>query len=286
MPPPKKAKLTPLAEWDLSKVRDKYESFFTGTTLTQLLAINTHLTEEDWQGLMSSPIKFPEEKPVFHHIANTKSDAEGQWRSQVNLTGKKDLYITRFSAIFWYLENESQDYKTVGDVQAAFQHKEGSHLLTSYPYAERDFNPNNLRFDSGLTNKSRQGCTWRFYKVTGQLEKYEDFLVEVRKYKAVTRTTPRTPQTSVPPKLVMAYTKSRTAAGDMYAGINEEALSQVSLPSQPQPSQDPSQASTSVAANSQQMLEINCLHDPPCRFWRKEWPKVPEMVLLGNAVPK
>lgn len=283
MPLKKSSKFTPLAEWDLAMVRAKYESFFTGSTLKQLQAINTHLTGEEWKGLLGHPIKFHKEKPVYHHIANTKGDADGQWRSQINLTGKKDLYITRFSAIFYYLEHEPDIYKTVGDVQDAFQEKEGSHLLCSYPYAERDFNPNNLRFDSGFTNKSRQGCTWRFYKVTGQLEKYEDFLVQIKKYKAITRTPPEDAETPNPPELVMAYTKSKTAAGDLYADINKEALSQVSLASQPQ---DPSQASTSMAANSQQMVEVNCIHDPPCRFWRKEWGKVPELVLLGKPGPK
>jgi hypothetical protein len=32
-----------------------------------------------------------------------------------------------------------------------------------------------VRFESGLTNKSRNGCTWRLFSVTGQLDRYEEW---------------------------------------------------------------------------------------------------------------
>lgn len=127
---------------------------------------NTHLTAAELFDLSRSPPKFPERKPVFSPYARTK--AKGSY-SQVRIDtfGKRKVYIHRVAAVWKHGAPARDDY-------------EASHTLGGYQGCERDFNPNNLVWESGRVNKTRWFCMDLYAKLTEQGKTHEEAIVQVR----------------------------------------------------------------------------------------------------------
>lgn len=102
-------------------------------------AYNTHLTVEEMRDLQALPPRFPADKPVFAPYALSSN-------GYCQVKADKKRYVHRIACAWKNGEPPTPQH-------------EASHVLTTtYPGSQRDFNPNNLVWETGETNKTRAFC--------------------------------------------------------------------------------------------------------------------------------
>jgi len=127
------------------------------------IRINSHLTLQERRNLRLDPPVWPGTKPVFSPYATTKPTA---YYTQVKPTADQFLDITRHSV---YVHRMTCNWKWGRCPVPGYQ---ASHRLgTGIPGIERDFNPNNLCWESERLNKSRGFCQIYFEQLSIQLSR-------------------------------------------------------------------------------------------------------------------
>jgi hypothetical protein len=117
-------------------------------------AFNTHLTVNERNNLNATPIVWPADKPVFHPYAVTHGGyGQVRYKTSSLSTGTK-IYVHRLAILY---SGRPQPFASA----------ECSHLMSGFRGCGRDFNPNNLTWETSELNKSRYFCPLYFVAQTG-----------------------------------------------------------------------------------------------------------------------